>query len=104
MYIWDGIGRGTGDSSAAWSGACRTLTRAGDEEQDQAVPHLALLVADCRAHLHDKDDAKWIFSLRAHFSGQRKFRTAKRKTSSLVYPFGASSSHIWSHDQPCSRR
>ena len=99
-----GVGKGNGNLYRPMSGVCRTLARAGEEEQDQAVPHLALLVADCRAHLHDKDDAKWIFSLRAHFSGQLKFRTVNRKTSTLVYPFGASSSHIWSHDQPCSRR
>ena len=28
MYTWGGIGRGTGDSSAPWSGVCRTLARA----------------------------------------------------------------------------
>jgi hypothetical protein len=28
MEIWGGIGRGTGDSSAACSGVCRTLARA----------------------------------------------------------------------------
>jgi hypothetical protein len=40
---------------------CPAFPWLGDEEKDQAIPGLAELVVGWSTHLHNGDDAKWVF-------------------------------------------